>query len=43
MLNDSITTTYKRASDNVHNKINKDGKKLIKDKDILNRMLTNGK
>ena len=43
MLNDSITTTYKRASDNVHSKINKDGKKLIKDKDILNRMLTNGK
>ena len=23
MLNDSITTTYKKASDNIHNKINK--------------------
>ena len=43
MLNDSITTTYKKASDNIHNKINTDGKKLMKDKDILNRMLTNGK
>ena len=39
MLNDSITTTYKKANDNIHNKINKDGKKLMKDKDILNRML----
>ena len=43
MLNDSITTTYKKASDNIHNKINTDGKNLMKDKDILNRMFTNGK
>ena len=43
MLNDSITTTYKKASDNIHNKINTDGKKLMKDEDILNRILTNGK
>ena len=43
MLNDSITATYKKASDNVHNKVNTDGKKLMKNKDILNRMLTNGK
>ena len=42
MLNDSIITTYKKASDNIHNKINTDGKKLMKDKDILNRMLRNG-
>ena len=43
MLNDSMTATYKKASDNIHNKINTDGKKLMKDKDILNRMLANGK
>ena len=43
MLNDSITTTYKKTRDNIHNKINTDGKKLMKDKDVLNRMLTNGK
>ena len=43
MLNDSIIATYKKASDNIHNKINTDGKKLTKYKDILNRMLTNGK
>ena len=43
MLNNSITTTYKKASDNIHNKINTDEKKLMKDKNILNRMLTNGK
>ena len=43
MLNDSITTTYKKASDNIRNKIKTDGKKLMKDKGVLNRMLTNGK
>ena len=43
MLNDSITTIYKKASNNIHNKINTVGKKLMKDKDILNQMLTNGK
>ena len=36
MLNDSITTTYKKASDNFHNKRNMNGKKLMKDKDVLN-------
>ena len=34
---------HKKASDNIHNKINTDGKKLMKDKDALNRILTNGK
>ena len=43
MLNDSTTTTYKKASDSIHNKIDMDGKKLMKDKDILNQMLTIGK
>ena len=43
MMNDSITTTYKKASMNIHNKINTDGKKLMKDKDTLKRMLENGK
>ena len=43
MLTDPIITTYKKASDNVHNKINTDGKKLVKDKDTLNLMLKNGK
>ena len=42
MVNDSITT-YKKASDNIHNKRNMNGKKLMKDKDKLNWMLTNGK
>ena len=35
MLNDSITI-YKKASDNIHNTINTNGKKLMKDKDVLN-------
>ena len=42
MLNDTITT-HKKASNNIHNKINMDRKKFMKDKDILNPMLTNGK
>ena len=29
MLNNSITTTYKKVSNNIHNKINTDGKKLM--------------
>ena len=44
ILNDSKTTTYDNIHNiNIHNKINTDGKKLMKDKDVLNRMLTNGK
>ena len=29
MLNNSITTTYKKVGNNIHNKINTDGKKLM--------------
>ena len=43
ILNYTITTTYKKASDDIHTKINTDGKKVMKDKNIVNRMLTNGK
>ena len=43
MLNNSVATTYKKASDNIYNKISIDGKKLMKDNDLLNRMLTNSK
>ena len=43
VLIELITTSYKKASDNIHNKINTDGQKLRKDKDILNWMLVNGK
>ena len=43
MLNDLIRTTYKKASDNIHNKISTDGEKLMKDKDIINWILRNGK
>ena len=42
MLNDSIRITYKKATDNIHNK-NTDGKDLMKDKNLLNRMFTNCK
>ena len=36
MLNDLIRITYKKASDNIHNKISTGGEKLMKDKDIIN-------
>ena len=42
MLNDSISTTYKKASDDIYNKKNTSEKILMKDKDIINRILMNG-
>ena len=36
MLNNLITTTNKKTSNYIHNKINTDGEKLMKDKDIVN-------
>ena len=43
LLNESITTTYKMVSDKISDKINSEGKALVKNKIVLNRMLTNGK
>ena len=43
LLNDSITSTYKKVNENVHERINGIGKGLIKEKAVINRMLTNGK
>ena len=31
ILNESITTTYKKTNNNIHNKINTDGKRLMKE------------
>ena len=37
----SITSTYKKANSNIKKQINKAGKNLIRDKDVMKRMETN--
>lgn len=41
LLMNSITTTYKKADKNISKKINKEGKELIKDNPVINRMTIN--
>ena len=43
LLTDAVTSTYKKAEANVESKIMSEGKKLVKNKSVYNRMLTNGK
>ena len=42
LLNNAVTSTYKKANINISNKINEQGKKLIEDDFIINRMHING-
>ena len=42
ILNDSITTTYKKASNNIKKKINAAGKQVLRNNKVLKRMQTNG-
>ena len=41
ILNDSITATYKKASDNIEKKINAAGKQVLPNNKVLKRMQTN--
>ena len=43
LLTDAVTSTYKKAEANVESKIMSEGKELVKNKNVYNRMLTNGK
>ena len=43
ILNDSVTATYKRASNNIKKKINAAGKQVLHNNQVLKRMQTNGK
>ena len=43
LLKNAVTSTYKKVNDNIDRKINSDGKLIVKDKVIFNRMLTNEK
>ena len=42
MLKDSITTTYKKVNKKIVKQINLEGKNIVKDKTIANRILVNG-
>ena len=42
ILNDSITATYKKASNNIKIKTNAAGKQVLRNNEVLKRMQTNG-
>ena len=42
MINNAITSKYKKASNNIKNQINIDGKQIVKSKEVLNRLEING-
>ena len=42
MINDAITSKYKKASNNIKKQINIDGKQILKNKEVLNRLKING-
>ena len=42
MINDAITSKYKKASNNIKKQINIDGKQILKNKQVLNRLKING-
>ena len=43
LLNNAVTSTYKKVNENVNHQINLCGKKIMKNKAVFNRMLVNGK
>ena len=42
LLIDAITSASKKVSDKISNKVNADGKKIIENKAVVNRMFVNG-
>ena len=42
MINNSITSKYKKASNNIKKKMNIDGKQILKNREVLNRLEING-
>ena len=42
LLNNSITSTYKKSNSNIKKKINTSGKNILKDKEVLQRINMNG-
>ena len=42
LTTDAITSAYRKVSDKISNKVNADGKKIIENKAVVNRMFVNG-
>ena len=42
LTTDAITSAYKKVSDKISNKVNADGKRIIENKAVVNRMFLNG-
>lgn len=40
--NNAVTSTYKKVNMNIHHRINSEGKKIMKNQEISNRLLING-
>ena len=42
MINNAITSKYKKTSNNIKKQINIDGKKILRNREVLNRLEING-
>ena len=42
MINNAITSKYKKASNNIKKQINIDGKQILKNREVLNQLEING-
>ena len=43
LLTNAVTSTYKKANNSIKKKIDMSGKRILKNKEILNRVEINGK
>ena len=41
MINNAITSKYKKVNNNIKNQVNIDGKQIVKSKEVLNRLEIN--
>ena len=43
LTTNAITLTYKKIPDKISNKVNADGKKIVDNKEVTNRLFVNGR
>ena len=43
LTTDAITSTHKKISDKINNKVNADGKKIVENKEVVNQLFVNGR
>ena len=43
LTTDATTSTYKKITDKISNKVNADGKKIVENKEVVNRLFVNGR